>query len=215
MGEKECGICHICKGKIKYVQEPRCIKCGKGLEVKGKDKKCRDCQSRTHKYNRGRALYEYKDVAAAIYRFKYQNRREYAAFFGEEMAKMLHTEIREWNVEALIPVPLHKKRRNKRGFNQSELLARELGKRLSIPVCSKLVIRCRNTTPQKCLNAIERQNNLKKAFKIIGNDVKLKKVIIVDDIYTTGETIDQISEALIDAGVKEVYFLTLAIGAGL
>ena len=81
---------------------------------------------------------------------------------------------------------------------------------LQIPVYSKLLKRGRNTVPMKKLNGAERQNNLKRAFNVAGNDVKLKRVIIVDDIYTTGTTIEEAARVLKKAGVEEVYFVTLS-----
>ena len=81
---------------------------------------------------------------------------------------------------------------------------------LQIPVYSKLLKRERNTVPMKKLNGAERQNNLKRAFNVAGNDVKLKRVIIVDDIYTTGTTIEEAARVLKKAGVEEVYFVTLS-----
>jgi predicted amidophosphoribosyltransferase len=74
------------------------------------------------------------------------------------------------------------------------------------------VVRAKHTVPQKNLNYLERQNNLKKAFKLYRNDVKLERVMIVDDIYTTGSTVDALSKVLLEGGIKEVYVLTLATG---
>jgi len=78
-----------------------------------------------------------------------------------------------------------------------------------------MVRRVRNTVPLKLLDPAERQKNLKKAFIIAQNDVKLKKAIIVDDIYTTGSTIDELTETLKENGTEKVYFLTLSAGAGI
>ena len=86
---------------------------------------------------------------------------------------------------------------------------------MNIPVIEDLIIRVRRTAPMKDLPLTERQNNLKRAFKICRNDVKLDTVIIIDDIYTTGSTIDAMSYELRRAGVKRIYFVTLAIGRGL
>ena len=114
-----------------------------------------------------------------------------------------------------MPVPLSRKRLHTRGYNQAALLAKELGKCLDIPVWEHAVSRVRNTVPQKELNAAERQNNLKKAFKIASNDVKLSTIIIVDDIYTTGSTIDALTEVLQNAGAKKVGFVSLSTGSGM
>ena len=163
---------------------------------------------------RGRALYEYKSVAASIYRFKYGKRQEYADFFGEEIVRYLGDFIREVRPDALIPIPLHKKRLAKRGYNQAALLARAVGRYSGVPVNEKILVRVKNTTPLKLQNPAERQNNLKKAFNISQNDVKLKKVVLVDDIYTTGSTIDEAARTLKSAGVEDIYFIALACGAG-
>ena len=122
--------------------------------------------------------------------------------------------IRSCRAEALVPVPLHKSRFRKRGYNQAQVLAEELSALTGIPVRTDLIERAEKTAPMKDLSAAERQNNLKKAFKICRNDVKLS-IIVIDDIYTTGSTIDAMSRELKKAGVERIYFVTLAIGRGI
>lgn len=207
-------ICRTCKDKLIRVTEPFCLKCGKPLAGMEQEY-CHDCEGKNHLYQRGRALYEYESAAGAIYRFKYGGRQEYAAYFGAEMAKGLEDFIRRAAPDGLVPVPLSVRRFNRRGYNQAALLAREIGRRLDIPVYEHLVKRVINTVPQKELNPTARQNNLKRAFKITENDVKLSTIIIVDDIYTTGSTIDAVAKVLLQAGVKKIYFVALAVGAGL
>ena len=115
-------------------------------------------------------------------------------------------------------MPIHRSRLRKRGYNQAELLAKALGRYTGLPVYAKLVKRVKNTAPLKLLNPQERQNNLKKAFHIVGNDVKLMEklssVVLVDDIYTTGSTVDEMASVLLETGVEKVYFVTLACGRG-
>lgn len=211
-------ICLDCMKKLRYITGPRCLRCGKKLEC-AEQEYCHDCAKGKHCFMRGRALYEYGSIAPALYRFKYGNRKEYADFFGEEIAGYLGDFIHEVHPDGLIPVPLHRKRLKKRGYNQAFLLAKAIGQYTDVPVFDKLVARTKNTVPLKRLNPQERQNNLKKAFHIVGNDVKLietmQSVIIVDDIYTTGSTIDEVASVLLAAGVKQVYFLALACGKGL
>ena len=208
-GEK---ICTGCLPRLRLLTPPWCMQCGKKLRTEGEF--CRDCMEKRHKYIRGRALYEYESVVGSVYRMKYGGRREYAEFFGGEMAYYLGDFIRKCKPDALIPVPLHPKRKNRRGYNQAELLAKALGRSVDIPVRTDLVCRIKNTTPLKYQNPSERQNNLKKAFNIAQNDVKLNTIIIVDDIYTTGSTIDEMTEVLMQHGVKKVYYVALACGAG-
>jgi ComF family protein len=207
-------VCRACMPRIKYVEGPTCMKCGKMLKSAGLEY-CYDCDGKTHIYDRGMALYDYKSISDSIYRFKYKGRREYASFYGEEICKYLGEEIKRLKPDALLPVPIHRKRIRERGYNQAALLAEEMSKGLRIPVMDRLIIRRRRTAPQKDLNERERQNNLKKAFKISQNDVKLNTAIIIDDIYTTGSTIDAVAEELRRAGVLKIYFVALAIGRGI
>ena len=204
-------ICAACKTKLKYVSEIHCMKCGKPLQEATKEY-CEDCSKKKHKYIQGKSLYEYKSAAGMIYRFKYGKRREYAEFLGKEMAEHFSSDLKKWGAEMLIPVPIHKIRKKQRGYNQAELLAAELSRQTGIPMKNNLVVRCKKTVPQKMLKDEERQNNLKKAFKIGQNDVKLSTIIIIDDIYTTGSTVNEMADVLRKAGIDKIYVLTLAIG---
>lgn len=207
-------VCETCKKKPVYIKEPCCMKCGKELADE-ETEYCGDCIRHRHLFDRGRALFTYKSMSDSIYRFKYKGRREYAAYYAECMAHDLGEWIVRCKPDALVPVPIHSSKQHTRGYNQAEVLARELGRILRIPVENSLIKRVRKTSPMKDLSASERQNNLKKAFKICRNDVKLNTVIIVDDIYTTGSTIDAMSYELRKVGIKRIYFVTLAIGKGL
>ncbi len=206
-------ICLECLEKLKILTPPWCMKCGKKLQMEGEY--CADCRKKAHSFRRGRALYEYESAALSIYRFKYGGRQEYGEYFGEQIAEYLGSFVAQVRPDALIPVPLHRKRKASRGYNQAELLAREAGKHLGVPVYTGFLVREKNTAPLKYENPQERQNNLKKAFNIVKNDVKLEKVIVVDDIYTTGSTMDEVAKVLQAAGIKEIYFIALAIGAGI
>lgn len=205
-GEK---ICLECLGKLKPITAPWCLKCGKKLRRQGE--LCSQCrEGREHYFIGARALYEYRSAAVPIYRFKYGGRREYGDFFGEEMGRFLGDYIRNLKPDGLIPIPLHPRRMRRRGYNQAQVLARALGRYLNLPVYEKILFRIKNTTPLKNQNYKERQNNLKKAFLVGKNDVKLNTILLVDDIYTTGSTIDEAARILLDSGVKRVYAVTLA-----
>ncbi len=205
-GEK---ICVECLGKLKPISAPWCMKCGKKLRREGEF--CEECRDgRSHYYTAARALYEYGSAAPSIYRLKYGGRREYGDFFGEEMAACLGDFIRGTGAEGLVPIPLHPKRQRKRGYNQAEVLAKALGGKTGLPVYDKILVRIKNTAPLKNQNSKERQNNLKKAFLVRKNDVKLNTIILVDDIYTTGSTVDEAARVLLDNGVGKVYVVALA-----
>ena len=207
-------VCETCKNEPVYVKELCCMKCGKEL-ANEETEYCGDCMRHRHLFDRGRAVFVYKSVSDSIYRFKYKGRQEYAAYYAECMTERLGEWIMRCRPDALIPVPIHASKRHVRGYNQAEVLARELGHILHIPVEPNLIKRVRKTSPMKDLSVSERQNNLKRAFKICRNDVKLSTIIIIDDIYTTGSTIDAMSYELRRAGVERIYFVALAIGKGL
>lgn len=206
--------CKLCREKLPFIQGPRCFQCGKPVRSEEMEY-CMDCAQKQHFFRQGISLWSYdKTVKQAVYGFKYKNKRIYAGYFAKELVKYWYNQIKIWNADAVIPVPIHKRRYRQRGYNQAELLAKELAKYIEVPVRTDVVYRCKNTKPQKQLNDKERQKNLKNAFKIAGNGVQLKKVIVVDDIYTTGTTVDVLAELLLGAGVLEVYVITLCIGKG-
>lgn len=207
-------ICPECRESLVRIKGPCCYRCGKGLNDDSQEY-CLDCSRGRHIYDRGLSLYDYPSVSKTIYRFKYSNRSEYSKYLGIEMARHLGPQILSWKPDLIIPVPLHKKKIQKRGYNQSALLAKELSRCLGLPYSDSLVIRARNTVPMKELSGSERQINLKNAFIVRDNDVKLRKVVIVDDIYTTGSTIDAIARVLKEAGVEKVFFVALSIGIGI
>ena len=207
-------ICRDCAGKISFIHEPRCLKCGMALEDETEEY-CSSCKKRRHIYDSGLALFEYSPLRTSMYRFKYSGRAEYAKFYGRAAARYLGEQIRKWQPEGVIPVPMYAPKERMRGYNQAELFARALGNELSIPVYNDIVIRRRKTSPMKRLNARQRHVNLKNAFIIGRNDVKLRRVLVVDDIYTTGSTIDAVAAVLKASGTEKVFFVTLSGGNGI
>ena len=206
-------MCRSCAPKLVYVRQPLCMKCGKELSDENQEY-CRDCLHKKHLYDRGISLYRYASVKKAVYRFKYAGRQEYAAFFGKEMAWHLGRQILSWKVDALVPVPLHPARKRKRGYNQAAVFARSLGKISGIPVDQTLLSRVRNTVPQKELNDKERRKNLEEAFVVSGRPVPYHSVLLVDDIYTTGSTIEACARALRASGISRVYFVVICMTGG-
>jgi ComF family protein len=210
-------ICPACYPKISYLAEPTCLKCGKALSQAGENAAiefCHDCAVRSHQFDRGLALFEYPCIAGSLSRFKYKGRQEYAEYYGAEIARILGKDILAMNPECLIPVPIHQKRLRSRGYNQATVLAKVISRHLGIPVADKLVARVHATAPLKNMNLEERQDSLKSAFNLMENDVKLGTVMIVDDIFTTGSTIDAIARELRLMGVNRIYFVALSIGKG-
>lgn len=206
--------CEKCEKLVERIGDSFCLKCGKKLND-GTSEFCTDCKKRKHNFLLNRGLFVYnKQMKGCIYRYKYQNQRYYANYFAEEIVEKYGDLIHEWDVQAMIPVPLHKSRMKTRGFNQAEQVLRAMEPKLGIPLYRNYVLREKKTLPQKYLSEKGRQKNLKNAFKIAQNGVKLDKVLVCDDIYTTGSTLDAMSEVLHAAGVKEVYSICICIGEG-
>lgn len=149
-----------------------------------------------------------------MYRFKYKNKREYADYYAEEAAGLYEKWVRMHGIEAIVPIPMYDAKKRARGYNQAEVFAKKLGAQLGIPVDCRLIKRVKNTIPQKELNDRQRKDNLKGAFQLRTNIVKYKKLLLVDDIYTTGSTIDAAAETLQAAGVEHIYFICICIGEG-
>lgn len=207
-------VCSICSTRLPYVKEPFCRKCGKPLLTEEREY-CQDCVRKPHGFRQGRAPFVYDRVMRqSIARFKYGGRREYAAFYAEEILRRCAREALLWKAEAFLPIPLHPKKRRKRGYNQAELLARELSRRSGIPVDKNLLLRVKNTRAQKELNDRERRENLKNAFALQKGSVPYRTVILVDDIYTTGSTMDEAARVLRGNGVQTIYFLCICVGSG-
>lgn len=190
------------------------MKCSKPLEDDMREL-CQDCERKMHGFVRGVAAFSYsKAMKKSMYGFKYNNRREYGKYYAGVIWDEFGDIIRSWNADALIPVPLHKSRQRKRGYNQAQVLAKELERMLGVKTDDKILVRIKNTKPQKELTYKERNSNIESAFQIRINDLKYKKVILVDDIYTTGATVDECAKVLLDSGVEKVYFITACVGNG-
>lgn len=206
-------ICKPCEKIPRIVRPPVCEKCGKHIEEEGRSF-CFDCARTPRAYERGLSLYEYASIHDSVFAFKYSGRPEYGRYYGRKMAEAYASFIREVNPDAIIPIPLHKDRLRARGYNQAAILAEEISKAAKVPFIGNRLIRPNRTSNQKKLGRGQRQNNMKKAFHIAENDVKLRTVIVVDDIYTTGSTIGAAAAVLRSVGVERIYFLTLATGRG-
>ena len=183
-----------------------------GAELLDSVRLCGDCATIRHAFSRGGAAFTWHSAHDAIYRFKYKGRREYADYFAAEMAGVLRERFAGETFDLLVPVPLSAERMRSRGYNQALLLAEGVGAASGIPVGRDALRRVKATLPMKDLSPESRRRNMKNAFHAYRNDVKSKKIMLVDDIYTTGATIDACAEAILAAGAVKVCFLTAAIG---
>lgn len=193
-------ICPGCMTKLSWVCRPVCKKCGKEV-LDETIEYCYDCTRHKRSFDYGLSLINYDDTASrSMARIKYNNRREYLDFYSEAMVRKMGKRIRFMGGDALIPVPVHPSRR--------------LSGPLGIPVNTSILKRTRKTAPQKSLDSGGRLKNLEQAFTASVLPSGIKNIILVDDIYTTGSTIEACTRALRKAGAEHVYFVTVFIGHG-
>ncbi len=210
----EQGCCGECKKMLSYVEPPVCEKCGAEL-MDSNERMCRRCKSGSRSFDKGFPVLNYESPAKeGVLALKYKHRKEYAAYFATEILKKHGRDFCALAPEALVPVPVHRKKYKRRGYNQAELLAVELSRVLHVPVENDLIIRAVNTPPQKRYSPEIRERNMKTAFQIGEKSVNYRSVLLVDDIYTTGSTIEACTRLLKQRGVERVYYTSICIGKG-
>ncbi len=172
---------------------------------------CGDCLAEPKACGRVIAAGIYRGVLHdLIVRFKYRGQERYSTFFGGKMSEALSA-FPDSSYDLIVPAPLHPARLRERGYNQAHLLAREVGKALRLPVDARILKKVRKTPPQADLPAEERRSNLRRAFEVRKAEaIKGKKILIVDDVYTTGTTVETISGLLLRSGAEKVEALVLA-----
>lgn len=203
--KKEKPICDKCiKGFTKVDSlKFKCNKCGRIIEYNGL---CTMCSSEKEYYDSGICVYEYShSLRDAIINYKFKGLHYHSKYFGNVMAENLHNTS---DYDIITFVPLHKIKHKQRGYNQAELLAKVISEIHGITLCQALT-KVKNTRQQSTLSSKEREINVRNAFKCSA-DVKNKSILIVDDILTTGHTINECSRILKKAGAKRVDFITLA-----
>ena len=210
--EKQIGFCKKCSDKIKIVGKNSCMRCGKPLADETKEY-CKDCIRYSHEFVSHKGVYIYSgEMKPTMYKFKYSNRRCYGRFFAAQAVLIYGEWIKATGVEQIIPVPMFAQKQRKRGYNQAAVFAKALSEKTGIPVNSGIVRRIQNTAPMKELNNTERVKNLRNAFKLSETGVQFRKVLLVDDIYTTGATIDAVAQVLKAGGIESVYGMSVCIG---
>ncbi len=211
--EGEMGICPHCLSQIKYIECPFCTLCGKPFcsEVVT-DHLCGDCLTRKRYFGKARAVGYYDGVLRkATHLLKYKLKNHLALHLGNIMAQQVQYLLNGIAYHSIIPVPLHPERLRKRGFNQSLFLARSVSEKYKIPLDGYTLIRNKWTEPQVGLSERDRKDNVRGAFLIIKRDkVTDRNILLVDDVYTSGNTVEECSKTLIKAGASRVDVLTLA-----
>ena len=200
-----CGFCgNICSNYI-------CTKCHakiKKYEIKNKE----NYKTKNMYFNELFSIFKYEeDIRKLILKYKFQNKAYLYKTFSKIILnnKKICGNLKKYDI--IIPVPIHKKRKNQRGYNQTELIAKEISKSLNIKMENNVLIKNINTKAQSELSKKERKDNIKGAFKVQNlRKIENKNILIIDDIYTTGSTANQCSKTLKLAGAKNIGILTIA-----
>lgn len=205
--------CPACLSQVKFFSSPRCLRCGIGFPSPSEvDHLCAECLTQERHFSRARAVCGYEGVIMeAISRMKYGGLTRLARPLGNLLAEYQDPEFSLSENDLVIPVPLHIRRLRERGFNQSLLLARQVSRRRSIPLNFTALQRARQTQPQTQLSGAERRKNVRGAFEVGKTEaVEGKRILLIDDVFTTGATVQECANVLRKAGASEVQVLTLA-----
>jgi competence protein ComFC len=198
--------CGDCRRKVQMVRPPICQVCGRPYAT---DAVCERCLAHPPEFDELRSWAVFGGVVRkAIHRLKYQRDLALGEVFARSLAYCYHQQ--GWQVDAVIPVPLGLDRMAERGYNQASILARPLAFYLGIQFLPKALARRRETRTQVGLTIRERQDNVRDAFLAQQSLVTGKRVLLVDDVTTTGSTLDACAGALRTSGATHVYCLTLA-----
>ncbi len=200
-------VCDECYNKLPHIVGHTCLRCGEPLFSDANY--CLNCKNTKHYFSKCFAPFMFtNDVVKLIHGLKYEGKKYLAKPLGNFMFKLFSEQ--GVKVDLVVPVPLHFARQKSRGFNQSEELA-QVFSRFGFNVNNNCLARVKETVTQTNLTKTERLENVNDAFKVVNKlEVKNKVVLIIDDVYTTGATFNEVARVLINAGAKQVYGLTCA-----
>lgn len=204
-------ICADCFATIGFIEEPFCLRCSRPLKS-FEDGICHDCRKEKRYFKKIYSMGLYQGVLReAILLLKYQKIKALIPPLGELLLKYCQPRLKMNGFDLIFPVPLFRSKKKTREFNQAESFARIIGEHFSLPVSNKNLLRIRDTRKMSGLNTGERRRNVKDAFLVKKKEeIKNKRLLLVDDICTTAATVDECSRILLQAGAREVTVLTLA-----
>ena len=201
-------MCENCYNKFPFIKTNFCIRCGLQFEKDGTGT-CLNCKANNFTFDLARSSVNFDGpVISIIHKFKYAKYK----FLAKPLAYLIYDTllVQNWKIDLICYVPLFLNREKDRGYNQSRELAKHLSRLADIPIFDDIV-RLRNTPTQTKLSRIERQQNVKDCFKVNNKKfVKNLNVLLVDDVFTTGSTSNEISKELKKAGANKIYVLTVA-----
>jgi ComF family protein len=195
-------LCPACIRDLPRLRAEICYQCGLPLDVTAIPGPCGHCQQHTPAYDRVISGFAYaQPISQLVAKLKFRGQIQLARLFGELL--VIQIASLGSHAQAVLPVPLHPKRLRHRGFNQALEIARPVSRQLSLPILHDTVYRCRNTQPQAEQPAGWRAQNIQGAFEL-NKSVAYKQVAIVDDVMTSGHTVNEIAQLLRQAGVEQI-----------
>ena len=206
-------FCTSCREKIRFITGSHCPICGIAFfDSPAPDHFCGNCLEKKPSFGLARAVACYETlILDAIHQFKYGRDISTGSALAVFMAEFDFPDFNFTDYSIIIPVPLHIERLRERGFNQALILAKAIGKKYSIPINFSLLKRIKSTLTQTGLDKSQREKNIRGAFTVTDNaQAKGKSIILIDDVYTTGATLNQCAKTLIKAGAGKVAALTLS-----
>jgi ComF family protein len=213
--QQDCGICDNCWQKVTAlkIRPPRCSSCGLPFYSfeENSERLCGDCIQQMPPYAGARSFGHYSaELSRVIQEFKFGGRQNLVGLLAPLLADAFFDAWGRDEFDLVVPVPLHPKRKRDRGYNQAELLAVSLARLLAIPYC-KALLRIRSTQPQVGLTDSQRLENVRKAFSCYRpKRISKQRILLIDDVMTTGATVESAAQALLDAGAWRVSVLTVA-----
>ena len=214
---RDYALCDTCMKNFHWVGEKICAKCGKILAEDYRHEMCWDCMMYTHEFDRGFTCVQYGLLERGVLMdFKYRGK----SYIGRKLGEIMYDRmcLEETTYDLVVPVPLHKDRRVSRGYNQAAIMASVFSKLAGYRFAPELLVRTHRTKAMKGLGSVERYENLKNAFAVSSKNhytIAGKRILVIDDIYTTGSTLDACSKVLKEAGADCVDVLTFACGANI
>ncbi len=206
-------FCSACAPQVHFITGSICRICGTTFpDSPAESHLCGDCLEKTPYFSCARAIFNYKDIIFnAIHRFKYKKDLSSGEILASFMAGYSFPDIDFTDYSLIVPVPLHIKRLRERGFNQALILARAIGEKRNIHVDFSVLKRHKFTLTQTSSNKKERKQNIGGAFEVTDRQkIAGKNIILIDDVYTTGATVNECTKTLIRGGAKNISVLTLA-----
>ncbi len=206
-------LCGDCWEKIRFLDNPQCQLCGWPFEFETKDHfLCADCSRQPPLFTKGRSALQYDDITRhMIIKFKHGDGVYLSKTFATLMKKASGDVFEEADI--LMPIPLHRWRLFRRGYNQSALLVKNLAKLSKIPAAYHVLCRHKSTKSQEGLSRKERLMNMRNVFCVPEKKKRLvqnKVIVLIDDVWTTGATLTEACRTLLSCGAREVRVLTLA-----